>query len=107
MDLLEKKEYLNNLYDYYKELLTDKQRNYFECYYCFDMSFAEIAEENSISRNAVFDQIKKIVNSLEDYEVKLKLLKKDIKLNEILNKYKDNKNKEIIEIINSIKNLEC
>ena len=36
--------YYNNLYDLYGELLTDKQREYFEDYYFNNLSFSEMAE---------------------------------------------------------------
>jgi predicted DNA-binding protein YlxM (UPF0122 family) len=75
MDLIER-EYHINLFDTYKELLTDKQKEYFTLHYFDDLSFAEIAEEKNVSRNAAFDQIKKVLHTLEDYEEKLKLLKK-------------------------------
>ena len=75
MDLIER-EYHINLFDTYKELLTDKQKEYFALHYFDDLSFAEIAEEKNVSRNAAFDQIKKVLHTLEDYEEKLKLLKK-------------------------------
>ena len=73
---LEEKEYYSELYDIYKELLTEKQQIYFEAYYFNDYSISEIAESYLLSRNGVFDQIKKTVKLLEEYEKKLKLLEK-------------------------------
>ncbi|MFV0393113.1 MAG: YlxM family DNA-binding protein [Coprobacillaceae bacterium] len=73
---LEKKQRVNLLMDCYEELLTDKQRIYLDYYYHQDYSLAEIAEELDVSRNAVFDNLKKAVLSLENYEDKLQLLKK-------------------------------
>jgi hypothetical protein len=55
--------------------LTEKQRQYFEYYYSDDYSLSEIADLLKVSRNAVFDQIKIVVNHLEDFEDKLGLLK--------------------------------
>ena len=75
MDLIEREHHIN-LFDIYKELLTDKQQEYFTLHYFDDLSFAEIAIEKNVSRNAAFDQIKKTLHALEDYEEKLKLLKK-------------------------------
>ncbi len=40
-------------------LLTDKQMNYIELYYADDYSLAEIAEEFGVSRQAVYDNIKR------------------------------------------------
>ena len=58
MDLKEL-EHINELYDFYKELLTEKQRKYFEMYYFYDNSLGEIANDNNLSRNAIYDNIKK------------------------------------------------
>ena len=41
---MDKKIYYNMLYDYYKELLTDKQREYYESYNFQDYSLSEISE---------------------------------------------------------------
>ncbi len=64
------------LYDIYRELLTEKQRQYFEDYYFEDLSISEIADNRDVSRNAVFDQIKRVTLILTDYERKLKWLSK-------------------------------
>ena len=86
-------EKMNQLYDFYKELLTEKQRNYFEMYYVYDNSLGEIANDNNLSRNAIYDNIKKTCKILLDYESKLHLYEKSIKRNEIIdeleNKYND------------------
>ena len=65
--------YLTNLYEYYKELLTDRERKYFEDYYYDNLTMEEIADENEISKNAVSKTIKEVKNKLFDYESKLKL----------------------------------
>ena len=67
---------LNELYDFYKELLTDKQKLYFEDYYFNDLSLQEIADKYEISRNAVHLSIKDAESDLEKYETKLGLLDK-------------------------------
>ena len=73
-NLFEKKEHLNSLYDVYKDLLTLKQREYFEAYFFDDLSLAEIAENSNVSRNAVFTALKSIEEKLEEYEDKLRVL---------------------------------
>lgn len=73
---IEKREESMALYDIYRELLTDKQRQYFEDYYFEDLSISEIADNRDVSRNAVFDQIKRVTLILTDYERKLKWLSK-------------------------------
>lgn len=75
--------YYNDLYDLYGELLTEKQRKYFEDYYFQNYSYRELAEEYNISSNAIFNQIHNVLAKLEEYENKLQLLKKRNRLREI------------------------
>ena len=44
------------LFDFYGELLTDKQREYFDLHYNADLSLAEIAQSEGISRQGVWGQ---------------------------------------------------
>lgn len=74
--LLEKTTRMNFLFDFYQALLTDKQRSYMELYYLDDHSLGEIAESYEISRQAVYDNIKRTEAMLEEYEAKLQLLGK-------------------------------
>jgi len=94
---LDKREKLIELYDLYNNLLTEKQRSYFENYYFDDLSISEIAINYNISRNGVYDQLKRVENSLIDYEEKLKLAYKISKI-ESLDENKLSKN-EILSII--------
>ena len=73
---IEHREELIELYDVYYSLLTEKQREYFEEYYFDDLSIGEIASNHDISRNAVHDQLKRVIVNLEDYEEKLQLIHK-------------------------------
>ena len=50
MDILEKKNKYNHLFDYYGCLLTVKQQEYFTSYYFDDMSLAEIADAYGVSQ---------------------------------------------------------
>lgn len=68
---IEKTNRMNALFEFYAALLTDKQMNYIELYYADDYSLAEIAEEFNVSRQAVYDNIKRTEKILEDYEMKL------------------------------------
>ena len=63
-DLLE----LTKAFDFYGDLLTVKQRRIFELYYMFDYSLQEIAENFSITRQAVSDQLAKAKEKLMRYE---------------------------------------
>ncbi|MCI8609254.1 MAG: putative DNA-binding protein [Firmicutes bacterium] len=64
------------LNDFYGQLLTEKQRQVMELYHEENLSLAEIAEEFQISRQAVYDTLKKAEKSLNEYEEKLGLVKK-------------------------------
>lgn len=77
------REYLIELYDIYQNLLTNKQQMYFESYYFLDLSLSEIAENYNISRNGVYDQIKRVEQALYDYEEKLNLYKKFNKISSL------------------------
>ena len=89
--------YYNELYDYYKDLLTEKKRMYFEDYYFNNLSLGEIGENYDVSRNAVHNQLKIIESKLEEYEKKLKLYEKRNKIVEILTNKIDNNIMEIIK----------
>jgi uncharacterized protein len=62
------------LFDCYQPLLTDKQRQMMDLYYNQDLTLAEIAEELQISRQGVYDHLKRTVHILEQYEAKMMLL---------------------------------
>ena len=82
-DTLEKKQRMNLLMDLYEDLLTEKQREYLDLYYHEDLSLSEISLIKNVSKNAVFDNIKKACLHLENYEEKLQLLEKHQKRLEI------------------------
>lgn len=70
---IEKTNRMNALFEFYSTLLTEKQMNYIELYYADDFSLGEIAEEYGVSRQAVYDNIKRTEKILENYERKLHL----------------------------------
>ena len=94
---MEKLIYLNNLYDLYGILLTEKQQIYFEEYYFNNLSYGEISEKYEISRNACFKQLKIIEEKLNEYEEKLKLFSKKERLNVIIKEIDNKRIKEEIE----------
>ena len=99
MDITEKSIELIQLYDIYQNLLTEKQREYFESYYYDDLSITEISENRNVSRNAVHDQIKKTAIKLNDLENKLKVKFLSLRRNEIYVKIKTENNKEKINLL--------
>ncbi|MEK3989543.1 putative DNA-binding protein [Robertmurraya sp. FSL R5-0851] len=82
--MLEKTNRMNYLYDFYQSLLTPKQQSYMSLYYLDDYSLGEIAEEYHVSRQAVYDNIKRTEAMLEEYEEKLLLFHKFQERNKLL-----------------------
>ncbi len=73
---MEKHVVISMLIEIYGKLLTTKQCQVLNEYYNNDLSLAEIAENNNISRQAVRDLIKKGESKLFEYEEKLNIMKK-------------------------------
>ncbi|MFM1650738.1 putative DNA-binding protein [Brevibacillus sp. B_LB10_24] len=71
--MLEKTNQVNLLFDFYAPLLKGKQREYLELYYLDDLSLGEIAQMHEVSRQAVYDHIKRAEKQLFEYEEKLQL----------------------------------
>lgn len=82
---MEKDFYYIELYQEYKNLLTENQSEVFNLYYLCDLSLGEIAEIKGVSKQGVSDNLSKTRELLVDYEQKLGLLKKKGQLLEILN----------------------
>ena len=82
------------LYDFYGELLTDHQKEVYEDAVLNDLSYTEIAGEYGISRQGVYDLVKRCDNILEDYEKKLLLIERFQAVKE--------KQKDILRICNEI-----
>ena len=89
----------SGLFYYYKNLFSEKQKKYLELYFEEDYSFSEIAEKYSITRQAVFDNIKRGTKQLDDYEKKLNIYSRDLELKEKLEKLRDSFSKEELEKI--------
>lgn len=94
------------LYDFYGELLTERQRQVYASVVLEDYSLSEVAEELEISRQGVHDMIRRCNHILEGYEEKLHLVEKFLnirrqvqKIHELAGKYQDG---EIAAISNEI-----
>ncbi|MDD6272103.1 MAG: sigma factor-like helix-turn-helix DNA-binding protein [bacterium] len=85
---MKEREYIENLYEVYKELLTDRERDYFENYYFEDYNLQEIADNNEVSKSYVGKFINAIEEKLIHYEEVLKLYEKTSKIRNIV-KYID------------------
>ena len=64
------------LLDFYGELLTEKQRECYDLHYNEDLSLAEIAEQCGISRQGVWDNIRRAEATLRDFEEKTGLVRR-------------------------------
>lgn len=68
------------LLDYYRNLLSDKQKEYLINHFEEDLSLSEIAKNNGISRQAVYDNIRRGIKQLKEYEEKLGFHEREKKL---------------------------
>ena len=64
------------LYDFYGELLTDRQKEFFDLYYNEDLSLSEIAENNGITRQGVRDVIVRAENTMQEVEDKTGIIRR-------------------------------
>ena len=79
------------LYDFYREMLTEKQADCVDLYYNEDLSLSEISENIGITRQGVRDSVRRGEKTLRDAEAKLKLVarfdeirQKTVKIDEII-----------------------
>lgn len=105
------------LYDFYRQLLTEKQQEIISLYYEQNLSLGEIAEDLGVSRQAVHDIVRRCEKTLENYEQKLGLVAKYLKersklieADELLKEYKTTNKPEnlnrVSEIIREILDVE-
>lgn len=97
------------LYDFYGELLNEHKKSIYEDALLNDLSLGEIAEERGVSRQAVHDIIKRCNAQLEEYEDKLHLLSKFLKIkdmvgemNELIREYRSSNDTECLDKIEKI-----
>jgi predicted DNA-binding protein YlxM (UPF0122 family) len=72
------------LFDFYGQLLTEKQIEIIDMYYNNDLSLSEISEQQGISRQGVYDTLKRAEKTLFEYEDKLGLLNRFLQQKESL-----------------------
>jgi hypothetical protein len=89
--------YLNNLFDIYESLLNDREKEIFSSYYEEDLSLSEIADNLSVTRNAVHKTIKTVEEKLLNYETKLRIYDKK---ESIIKAIEDKDYDKIIDILN-------
>lgn len=99
---MEKNFYYAELFEIYKSLLTEKQKEVFEMHFLLDFSLSEISEEKGISRQNVNDAIKGAKKKLDELESLLKLKQKHDALKELEKTVDDKKTAEEIKRIISL-----
>ncbi|SFD81273.1 hypothetical protein SAMN05216238_104192 [Lentibacillus persicus] len=105
--MLEKTTRVNYLFDFYQPLLTPKQQNYMDMYYREDYSLGEISDLLNVSRQAVYDNIRRTESMLESYEKKLGLYDKFQKRTNILDRMDEAaENTDLRSLIEQLKELE-
>ena len=77
------------LFDFYGELLTERQKEFYELYYDEDLSLSEIAENYGISRQGVRDVIVRAENYMTEIEDKTGLIKRFMQLQPHVEKITD------------------
>ena len=75
---------LAGLYDVYGALLKDNQREIFEAYILDNLSLSEIAEEQGVTRQGVYDTINRSRKKLREYEKRLGLQRRSNAISERL-----------------------
>ena len=96
---------MNDLLDWYENLLTKKQRDIMHYYYQQDLSLREIADELNISHNAVYDTITRASKRLEEVEKKVGALAMYQQLQRLLVELKSKNIEEIDELIEKLDKL--
>ena len=95
--MIQERELMIHLLDYYGELLTETQLTVMKLYYEDDLGFSEIAENRNVSRNAVHDMIKTCGLLLVEYEKKLALYQKWLRRKALIDEFKQTKNSKLLE----------
>lgn len=85
MDALE----MTLLYDYYGDLLTERQRMCFELYHDQDLSLAEIAQELKVSRQGVYDNLSRAEAILRNMEEKTGCVRRSLQIRRAVQTIRD------------------
>lgn len=108
-EIFEQRMRLSKLFAMYGGLLTEKQFQCLSFYFDDDLSLSEIADEMDVSRQAVYDLLKRVEQTLEKYESKLGLLAKkeeqELTLQSVIEALKTSRfsaKKEVIAILEEL-----
>ncbi len=78
------RDYIILLYEIYKKLLNDKEKNYFEYYFYEDYSLNEIAELYKVSKAYSSKYLNKVIDKLIKYENLLNINERNNKIREVI-----------------------
>ena len=99
------------LYDFYGELLKERQRRIYEDVIFHDLSLGEIAKEEGISRQGVHDLVRRCTKALEGYEKRLHLIEKFLhtkervaKIHALTKAFRDSHDEAVLDQIERISN---
>lgn len=84
MEQIEKRIRVTKLFNIYHSLLSNAQQEILNDYYLLDLSISEIASNRDVSRSAIEDALNKGTTKLEEYELAMGLLEKNISIKEKL-----------------------
>ena len=92
----------SELYEVYKNLLTENQSEVFNLYYLCDLSLGEISEMKCVSRQSVSDTLSKTRDLLLGYELKLRLLEKKRNIVNLINQSNCDNKSELLTLVGDI-----
>ena len=111
--MLERTNRINTLFDFYGPLLTDKQQSILSLYYQDDYSLGEIAAEFEVSRQAVYEHLKRAEQALVDYENKLCLAAQYTKrvdlaaqLERMIRQQQGDRQQDMLDILTALQTIE-
>lgn len=87
------------LLDYYKNLLSDRQKEYLLEHFEEDLSLTEIGKKHNVSRQAIYDNIKRGIKILRNYEKIIGFHKRDLELKAQLEELREDFTKERLDSI--------
>jgi uncharacterized protein len=96
---------MNELLDWYEDLLTAKQKELMHFYYQQDLSLREIAQELEISHNAVYDTIERATKRLEMIEANVQAVAYYNNMQALIKQLKAKEIKEIEAIVSKMEQL--
>lgn len=96
---------MNDLLDWYEDLLTKKQKDVMHLYYQQDLSLREIADELDVSHNAIYDTVLRASKRLEEIEQHVQALHLYQNIQALIIKLKEKNIQEINDIVEEMEKL--